>query len=58
MTELSIMGSSLAKRTARPCGLCGRIQALTRTHVPPQVAGNGKTVRRASDVIDEQQVRD
>jgi len=38
----------------RQCGLCGRLGFLTRTHVPPQCAGNTGSVKRFQLVSDPQ----
>lgn len=41
------------KQSARgTCGLCGRAGSLSRTHVPPQAAGNTGAVKRAFLVRD------
>lgn len=34
------------RKGVAPCGLCGEQRKLTKTHVPPQAAGNTGTVRR------------
>lgn len=36
---------------ARPCGICGVIEKLSKTHVPPQAAGNGDDVTRSQMMI-------
>lgn len=33
---------------ARPCGVCGTYRILSKTHVPPQAAGNTKAVKRTN----------
>jgi hypothetical protein len=43
----------LRDRQARACGLCGQFRKLSRTHVPPQAAGNSTAVERAADVIED-----
>lgn len=37
----------LLNRSAGTCGICGHYRKLTKTHVPPQAAGNTGQVRRA-----------
>ncbi len=51
------VGVTLSARGRHPCGLCGQFRQLTRTHVPPQAAGNDKRVERAADWIDSDRVR-
>lgn len=55
--EMKLIGTTLVGKGARPCGLCGEVRKPTRSHVPPQTAGNSHSVQRAADVIDETQVR-
>src|ERR1700754_5181538 len=57
VTQLDLLGSMLALLDPRPCGLCGQFRRPTRTHVPPQAAGNLTRVHRAPDVIDDQGFR-
>ena len=53
MGKVDRIGSAMDSKAPRPCGLCGDYRKLSRTHVPPQVAGNNHTVERAPDVIDD-----
>src|SRR5260370_41712332 len=52
MTDVSrepvLVGLQRGARGIYPCGLCGVLARLTRTHVPPHAAGNRMEVRRAS----------
>jgi hypothetical protein len=57
VADLDLIGTMLSSKEPRPCGLCGQFRKPTRTHVPPQVAGNATAVRRAPDVIDAGRVR-
>lgn len=57
MAELNLLGTTLSAKESRPCGLCGQFRIPTRTHVPPQTAGNRTAVRRAPDIIDVAGVR-
>ncbi|MFF0546846.1 hypothetical protein ACFYTF_28820 [Nocardia thailandica] len=41
-----VLGSRRDRRGEYPCGLCGVVGRLTKTHVPPQCAGNSSTVGR------------
>lgn len=40
------LGLRRRRRERAPCGLCGRIRKLTKTHVPPRTAGNTGPVTR------------
>lgn len=40
------LGLRLRKGEPAPCGLCGSVVPLSRTHVPPQCAGNTQGVQR------------
>lgn len=42
------IGLDLRSRGTRQCGLCGQLRTMTRAHVPPQAAGNGKQVTSAT----------
>lgn len=42
---------------ARPCGICGDIRRLSKTHVPPKAAGNTAGFLRALMVSDEEGFR-
>lgn len=53
----AVLGTTLASKGLRPCGLCGDMRKMTKTHVPPQTAGNTGTVERASDLISRDGVR-
>lgn len=48
---LETIGTTLGNKGVRACGLCGDVRRLTKSHVPPQAAGNGTRVERAADVI-------
>jgi hypothetical protein len=52
LPPLKLVGTMLSGQQARPCGLCGQVRKLSRTHVPPQAAGNGPAVERAGDVVE------
>jgi len=54
---MNLIGTTLVGKDARPCGLCGEVRKPTRSHVPPQAAGNTTKVRRAADILDEKRVR-
>jgi hypothetical protein len=46
------VGLTRRKRDRAPCGLCGINSTLTKTHVPPQCAGNtGANVKRVQVII-------
>jgi hypothetical protein len=47
MTGPTNIGLDLQSKSLRPCGLCGVLRVLSRTHVPPQAAGNTGRVTRA-----------
>src|SRR5690349_11652749 len=40
-----------------PCGLCGGVGRLTKTHVPPQCAGNRGSIKRFVVMSDQHQAR-
>lgn len=52
-----VLGTTLASKSPRPCGLCGETRKMTKTHVPPQTAGNTGTVERAADLVTQEGVR-
>lgn len=43
------LAGTLQQHQGGSCGLCGHFRELSRTHVPPQVAGNDRSVSRAPD---------
>lgn len=53
MPQPENVGTMLSSTGPRACGLCGVVQSLSRAHAPAQVAGNGPSVLRAPDRIDE-----
>ena len=45
------LGLDMERRERRHCGLCGKLELLSRTHVPPQSAGNtGQVTRGATEI--------
>ncbi len=46
------LGLDMRSRQLRRCGLCGNTSILTRSHVPPQTAGNDAGVSRMAIVED------
>jgi hypothetical protein len=53
-----ILGRNPSDKRDNPCGLCGSVTRLTKTHVPPKCAGNDHLVYRRSLVVNNQIVRD
>src|SRR5689334_3450657 len=48
MSRLFAIARDPSLRANQRCGVCGRVETLTKTHVPPQSAGNsGAEVRRS-----------
>jgi hypothetical protein len=52
MSSRQTLGLNRRKREQHPCGLCGDRVKLTRTHIPPQCAGNRGLVGRRRLVVD------
>lgn len=57
MNEFRSVGTVFSSTQARPCGLCGDVRQMSRSHVPPQMAGNNTSVLRAADVVSADRVR-
>jgi len=50
-THHKTVGRASIKKSS--CGLCGNIRTLTKTHVPPQCAGNAGQVKRFTVISDD-----